>query len=70
MFKKIILKFIKLYILIASPYIGGNCKYTPSCSNYGHQAVEKHGALIGAWMIFVRLFKCNPFAKGGYDPVR
>ena len=70
MFKKIILKIIKLYIYVASPYLGGNCKYTPSCSNYGYKAVEKHGAIIGSLMIFSRLFRCNPFSKGGYDPVR
>lgn len=69
MIKKLVLKSIKLYMVFFSPYLSGNCKYSPSCSNYGYQAVEKYGGLMGAYLILRRLIKCNPFSRGGYDPV-
>jgi len=69
MIKKLVLKSIKLYMIFLSPYLSGNCKYSPSCSNYGYQAVEKYGGSIGTYLILKRLIKCNPFSKGGHDPV-
>ena len=69
MLKKISLKLILLYKLSLSPYLGGNCKYEPSCSSYGFEAINKHGFLKGFYMTFLRLIKCNPFSRGGYDPI-
>lgn len=45
------------------------CIYTPTCSQYAIEAIEKYGALKGGFMAFRRIMRCNPFAKGGYDPV-
>ncbi len=47
-----------------------NCKFIPSCSNYALDALNKYGALKGSWLAFKRILRCNPFSKGGYDPVR
>ncbi len=46
-----------------------NCMYTPSCSEYGIQALKKYGALKGSWLSVRRILRCNAFYKGGYDPV-
>jgi putative membrane protein insertion efficiency factor len=47
-----------------------SCRYTPTCSDYAVQAVEKYGAWIGGWMAAKRVGRCHPFAAGGYDPVK
>ena len=69
MLKKISLKLILFYKSSLSPYLGGNCKYEPSCSSYGFEAISKYGFLKGFYMTFLRLIKCNPFSRGGYDPI-
>lgn len=48
---------------------GASCKYYPTCSQYGLEAIEKYGALKGGCLAAWRILRCNPFAKGGYDPV-
>ena len=45
------------------------CRYYPTCSHYGYQAIFKHGAIKGSWMATYRVLRCNPFSHGGYDPV-
>ncbi|MDH5507689.1 MAG: membrane protein insertion efficiency factor YidD [Anaerolineae bacterium] len=45
------------------------CRYYPTCSHYGYQAIIKYGAVKGSWMAANRLLRCNPFSEGGYDPV-
>jgi len=50
------------------PY--GYCRFRPTCSEYAYQAVEKYGVFKGGWMSFKRILKCNPFNKGGHDPVK
>lgn len=68
--KKILLALIKFYQKAISPYkVLGRCIYTPTCSQYAVEAIEKYGALKGGFLAFKRILRCNPFAKGGYDPV-
>ena len=69
MIKYLLLKLISFYKSFLSPYLGGNCKYEPSCSNYSHDAISKHGAIKGVMLTILRLVKCNPFSNGGYDPI-
>lgn len=69
--KKLILILLKIYKKFLSPGNFGinTCRFTPSCSDYTYEAVEKYGALKGTIMGLKRLVRCNPFSKGGYDPV-
>ena len=68
---KIILKgFIKLYVLMVSPFIGQNCRFHPTCSAYAYNAIETHGVLKGSVLAIKRLAKCHPLYKGNAnDPV-
>ncbi|PXV85337.1 hypothetical protein C8E03_11847 [Lachnotalea glycerini] len=68
--KKILIGLIKLYKKYLSPLqMYNHCIYTPTCSQYGIEAIEKYGALKGTFLTCKRILRCNPFAKGGYDPV-
>ena len=67
--KTLMIWIIKAYRLVLSPWIGGQCRFTPSCSIYGLEAIEKHGALRGGWLTAYRILRCNPFCAGGHDPV-
>ncbi len=67
--KKILLYFIALYKKGVSPYLPPSCRFRPTCSEYAYEAVEKYGAFKGGWMALRRILRCNPFCKGGYDPV-
>lgn len=68
--KKVLLKLILIYRNGISPYKGGACcRFVPTCSEYAYEAIEKHGVLKGCLLAGWRLLRCNPFGKGGYDPV-
>lgn len=67
--KKVLIYLIKLYRKYLSPMKAVRCPYYPSCSQYGLEALEKYGALKGGAMTAYRILRCNPFSKGGYDPV-
>ena len=67
--KKLFLALIRFYRVAISPYRQNCCIFVPTCSQYAMQAIEKYGALKGGWLTFKRLMRCNPFSKGGYDPV-
>lgn len=70
MMKKIMIKLISFYQMAVSPYKGRSyCIYIPSCSQYAKEAVERFGAFRGGFMALKRILRCNPLAKGGYDPV-
>lgn len=66
---KFFILLIRLYQITLSPFIGGNCRYVPTCSNYGIQALEKYGAFKGGWLTIKRVLSCNPWGGSGYDPV-
>lgn len=68
--KKIFIYLIEKYQKYISKVLGNNCKYYPSCSEYTKQAIEKYGALKGSFLGMWRILRCNPFSKGGYDPLR
>ncbi len=67
--KKILQFFIKLYRKFLSPILPQSCRFTPSCSEYALEALEKHGAIKGTILSVYRVLRCNPFCRGGYDPV-
>ena len=68
--KRLLLKLIHFYRVGISPQKGGPCcRYTPTCSQYALTAIERYGALKGGLMAAWRVLRCNPFSKGGYDPV-
>jgi putative membrane protein insertion efficiency factor len=67
--KKILIGFIKIYQKIISPLTPPSCRFYPTCSHYGIEAIEKHGALKGLWLAVRRISKCHPFHEGGFDPV-
>ncbi len=60
---------IRLYKRFLSPLLPPSCRFTPSCSRYTVEAIQKHGALRGTLLGAWRILRCNPFGKGGYDPV-
>lgn len=65
-----VLLLIRLYQLLISPALPANtCRFYPSCSHYGYQAVYKYGAIKGTLMAIWRVLRCNPFNPGGFDPV-
>jgi putative membrane protein insertion efficiency factor len=67
--KQIALLLIKIYQKTISRVLPPSCRFTPSCSVYGYQAIEKYGFLKGGWMAVRRIGRCHPFNPGGYDPV-
>lgn len=67
--KKVCIFLIKLYKGIFSPFLGNQCRFYPTCSEYTKQAIEKYGALRGCIKGLKRIIRCNPFCKGGYDPL-
>jgi len=60
---------IRGYQLFISPLLGPRCRFTPTCSQYGIEAINTHGFLKGAWLTSKRLLRCHPFNDGGSDPV-
>lgn len=71
--KQILIFLLKIYKKIISPIIsacGIHCKYSPTCSEYMMQAIQKYGVIKGVLLGSIRILKCNPFSKGGYDPLK
>ena len=67
--KKILITMIRFYQRYLSPLKSTKCPYDPSCSNYGLEAINKYGVFKGGILALWRILRCNPFSKGGYDPV-
>jgi len=63
------LGLIRLYQSTISQVLPSSCRFTPSCSEYGYQAIAKHGILKGGWLTVKRISRCHPLNPGGYDPV-
>jgi putative membrane protein insertion efficiency factor len=71
--KYVLMGLIRLYQIVLSPVVnwrGPVCKFEPSCSHYGYEAVKTHGAIRGGGMTVWRVLRCNPWSSGGYDPVK
>lgn len=60
---------VRAYRLVFSPWVGMNCRYDPTCSAYAMEALEKHGAIKGAWLTLRRLLRCHPWGGAGVDDV-
>lgn len=64
-----VLILLRGYKWVLSPMLPPSCRYVPTCSEYAMEAVERYGTLRGGWMAAMRVLRCHPFVKGGYDPV-
>ena len=64
-----LLAVVRLYQVIGRPFLGGHCRFQPTCSAYAAEALTRHGAIRGTWLAARRVLRCHPFGSGGYDPV-
>jgi putative membrane protein insertion efficiency factor len=67
---RILQALVRLYQIALSPWFGGACRFSPSCSAYAIEALERHGAWRGGWMALRRIARCHPWGAAGFDPVR
>ncbi len=67
--QKIGIKVVRFYQLGISPYLGGNCRFQPTCSQYTIEAIDKYGLIKGAYLGSKRIGRCHPFGGSGYDPL-
>jgi putative membrane protein insertion efficiency factor len=67
--QRLLLALVRGYRLLLSPWLGNHCRFEPTCSAYSMQAIEDHGAAVGAYLTAGRLLRCQPFCRGGHDPV-
>ena len=67
--RALLLGLIRLYQLTLSPWLGRQCRYDPTCSNYAAEALARHGVRRGVWLAAKRLGRCHPWGRSGYDPV-
>ena len=63
------LGFVRAYQVLLSPLVGGGCRFTPSCSAYAVEAIERYGAWRGTWLAMKRVARCHPWGGAGFDPV-
>jgi putative membrane protein insertion efficiency factor len=66
--RRIVITLIRGYQYLISPLFTPTCRFTPSCSNYAREVIEKYGVVKGGWLSIKRLLRCNPWNPGGYDP--
>lgn len=69
MMRALLIGVVKGYRLLLSPWLGSACRFTPTCSAYALQALERHGAGAGSYLTLARLARCHPWCDGGHDPV-
>ncbi len=67
--KALLLLLLRGYQYLLRPMLGANCRFYPSCSDYGREAIERHVALRGTWLTVCRVGRCHPYHPGGFDPV-
>jgi putative membrane protein insertion efficiency factor len=67
--KYVLMGLIRLYQMTISKALPPTCRFEPSCSHYGYEAIARYGAIRGSWLAVKRLARCQPFNPGGYDPV-
>ena len=67
--KTFFISLIKFYKIFLSPFLGANCRYIPTCSDYAIQAIEQKGIIKGIYISCKRVLRCHPFGSSGYDPV-
>jgi len=68
--KFLLLDLLGVYKAVVSPFLPPACRFEPTCSEYTKQAVQRYGAVKGTWMGVKRILRCQPFCKGGHDPVK
>lgn len=69
MLQKFLIGGVRFYQRAISPLTPPSCRFTPTCSAYALEALQRYGAARGSWLAIRRLLRCHPFCKGGYDPV-
>ena len=67
---KILIKLIQIYKILISPFLGYNCRYLPTCSDYSIEALKKFGLIKGITLILKRILKCHQWGGGGFDPIK
>jgi len=67
--KTVLLLLVRAYQYALRPLLGAHCRFYPSCSEYTHEAIERHGPAHGSWLAIRRIARCHPYHRGGYDPV-
>lgn len=67
--KGLVLRALRFYKSHVSPQLPPACRYTPTCSEYAMEAIERRGLMVGSFLAVKRILSCNPFSHGGYDPV-
>tara|TARA_B110000459_G_C16177866_1_gene302382 strand:- start:42 stop:254 length:213 start_codon:yes stop_codon:yes gene_type:complete len=67
--KAFFIKLVKSYQYLISPLMGPSCRFTPTCSEYSIQAIDKYGPIKGTWLSIKRVSRCHPWSKNGYDPL-
>ena len=69
MIRRILIGLVQGYRLLLSPWLGSDCRFTPTCSAYALQALQDHGSARGSYLVLRRLGRCHPWCAGGHDPV-
>ena len=69
MIRQLLIALVKAYRLLLSPWLGQSCRFTPTCSAYSIEALERHGAAVGSYLTLKRIARCQPWCEGGHDPV-
>jgi uncharacterized protein len=69
MIQRMLIRLVKAYRMLLSPWLGSSCRFEPTCSLYSLEALEQHGAMAGSYLTLKRLARCHPWCKGGHDLV-